>query len=85
MNIRRRYIEALLGARQTAEAVVEARLVLDVDPYNLPATLLLAHAYLELGLFDRCEQVCNGYLEIAGQCFEFEELRQTVIRRREAA
>jgi serine/threonine-protein kinase len=85
MNIRRRYLEALLASGQTAEAAVEARLILEVDPYNLPATLLLAHAYLELGLLERCEQVCNGYLEVAGQCFEFEELRETITRRKEAA
>jgi len=85
MNIRHRYVEALLAAGQTAEAAVEARLVLDIDPYNFIATLLLAHAYLELGLLDRCEQTCNGYLEIAGQCFEFQELREMVIRRKEAA
>jgi len=85
MNLRRRYIEALLTAGKTAEAAVEAKLVLDIDPYNLPATMLLANAYLELGLYDRCEQVCNGYLDISGQCFEFEELRETAIRRRNAA
>jgi len=85
MNIRRRYIDALLVAGHTAEAAVEARLALDIDPYNLPATLLLANAYLELGLVERCEQVCNGYLEVAPQCFEFEELRSTVLKRAKAA
>jgi len=85
MNIRRRYLEALLALGQTAEAAVEARLLLEIDPYNFPATLLLAHAYLELGLLERCEQVCNGYLEVAGQCFEFEEFRETIARRKEAA
>lgn len=84
MNLRRRYIEALLATGKTAEAAVEAKLVLEIDPYNLPASLLLANAYLELGLLERCEQVCNGYLEISPQCFEFEELRQASIRRRGA-
>jgi predicted Ser/Thr protein kinase len=74
MNIRRRFMEGLMAAGRYDEAAVEAQLMLKIDPYNIPATLLLAHSYLELGLHERCEQVCNGYLEVAGQCFEFEDL-----------
>jgi serine/threonine-protein kinase len=81
MGIRRRFMEALLASGRAVEAAVEAKLALEVDPYNLAVTLVLANAYLELGLHERCEQVCNGYLEIAGQCFEFEELRAAARRR----
>src|SRR6185369_8778741 len=68
-----RYIEALLADGRTKDAAIEALTLLHVDPYNFDASLLLAHAYLELGLLDRCQQVCNGYLEVSGHCFEFQD------------
>jgi hypothetical protein len=69
-----RFIEALLAEGHTEEAAVEALTLLHVDPYNFDASLLLAHAYLELGLLERCQQVCNGYLEVSGHCFEFQDI-----------
>jgi eukaryotic-like serine/threonine-protein kinase len=69
-----RYIEGLLAADRAEDAAVEALTLLRVDPYNFDASLLLAHAYLELGLLDRCKQVCNGYLEVSGHCFEFQDV-----------
>jgi predicted Ser/Thr protein kinase len=84
-NMRLRYIEALLAAGRVDEAAVEAQLLLELDPYNLGASLLLANAYVDLGLLDRAEQVCNWYLSVSPQCFEFEDLHQTVTERRKAA
>lgn len=84
-SMRLRYIEALLTARRADEAAVEAQLLLELDPYNLGAALLLANAYLDLGLLERCDQVCNWYLSVSPHCFEFEELRQNVSLRRQAA
>lgn len=86
VHAQERYIEGLLATDQAADAVVEARTLLTVDPYNFDASLLLAHAYYDLGLYERCEQVCYGYLETSGQCFEFQDiLARTKARLAEAA
>jgi hypothetical protein len=74
LDLHARYVEGLLAAGRAKEAIVEAKMMLHIDPYNLGASLLLAHAYFELGLFAECEQVCNGYLAVSGQCFEFSDL-----------
>lgn len=74
LNVREKYIEALLAASRTREAIVEAKLMLEVDPYNFAASLLLAHGYFEAGLLRECLAVCKGYLAQSGQCFEFSDL-----------
>ena len=65
------------------EAAVEARLLLDQDPYHFNGNLLLANAYYALGLYEDCAAVCDAYLAVAGHCFEFADLRQQCARRRE--
>lgn len=73
-NLHLRYVEALLHLNRSAEAIVEAQLVLEDDPYNFDATLHLAQGYFDVGLPEQCEQVCNGYLAVSGISFEFEEM-----------
>lgn len=76
ITVQLRYTEALLAAGNARQAVVEAKLVLCVDLYNVGATLILAHAYFELGLHTLCIQVCDAYLAVMGYGFEFANLRQ---------
>jgi hypothetical protein len=57
-------------------AVIEAKLVLSIDSYNFSATLLLGQSYLGLGLREEAVLVCDGYLSVSPQSFEFRELRQ---------
>lgn len=66
MNIRQKYIELLLLSNQFKEAVVESKLSLEIDPYNFGLSLLLANSYFEVGLYEECIEICNGYLAIAG-------------------
>src|SRR5262249_39018762 len=49
LNIHERYLQALLARGKNEEAIVEARVMLQTDPYNFSASLLLAHAYLQVG------------------------------------
>jgi hypothetical protein len=81
LHLHQKYVEALLAAERHREAVVEARLVLRQDAYNFGASLLLAHAYFELGLYEACTATCNAYLAVTGYCFEFAELRSSCDRR----
>ncbi|HYN20881.1 MAG TPA: hypothetical protein VE078_07975, partial [Thermoanaerobaculia bacterium] len=74
LNVREKYIEALLAAGRTRDAIVESKLMLEVDPYNFAASLFLAHGYFETGLLQECLAVCHGYLAQSGQCFEFADL-----------
>lgn len=74
LNLHQRYTEALLNDGLAEDAIVEAKLMLTVDPYSFEATLLLAHAYYETGLLEECRATCHGYLSVAGHCFEFSEL-----------
>jgi serine/threonine-protein kinase len=76
-----KYAEALFARGRVKEAAVEARLLLDQDPYHFNANLLLANAYHTLGLLDDCLAVCDGYLAVSGYCFEFGELREQCRRR----
>lgn len=75
INVHQKYAEALLFYGQTKEAVVEAKCILDIDPYNFGATLLLAHGYFDLGLYGECDAVCNHYLAASGYSFEFSDLK----------
>lgn len=74
MNLHQKYAEMLLSVGRAKEAIVEAKRILEIDPYNFGATLLLAHGYFEVGLYRECESVCNGYLAISGYSFEFSDL-----------
>jgi len=75
LEVRQKYAEALLAQGHLKEAIVEAKLMLHEDPYNMATGLLLAHSYFELGLFDLTISVCDSFLAVAGYCFEFRELR----------
>lgn len=70
-----KYAEALAARGRHADAAVEARLMLEQDPYNFSANLLLANGYFTLGLYGDCARVCDNYLAVSGFCFEFAELR----------
>ncbi|NER05288.1 MAG: protein kinase [Okeania sp. SIO3C4] len=76
MNLRQKYIELLLFNSQVEEAIVEAKLALEVDPYNFGVTLLLANSYFEIGLYEECKQVCDYYLAISTYSFEFSALKE---------
>ena len=75
INIRQKYIELLFLNGQFKEALVESKLSLEVDPYNFGLNLLLANSYFEVGLYDECIQVCDGYLAVTGYSFEFSDLK----------
>jgi hypothetical protein len=74
-HIQQKYVEGLVSRGRLSEAAVEAQLIIENDPYNFGAHLLLAHAYFELGCTAQCSVVCTRYLEVSGYCFEFDELR----------
>jgi serine/threonine-protein kinase len=76
-----KYAEALFARGRVKEAAVEARVLLRQDPYHFSANLLLANAYLGLGLWEDCVAVCDRYLAVSGYCFEFHELREQCRRR----
>ncbi|MCR4413217.1 MAG: serine/threonine protein kinase [Thermoguttaceae bacterium] len=75
-DLHHRFAEALLAQGHAGEAAIEARLIIQRDPYHFAANLLLAHAYLELKCYSSCRRVCDHYLAASGHCFEFAELRQ---------
>jgi hypothetical protein len=76
-----KYAEALYARGKIIEAAAECRLLLRQDPYNFAGSLLLANAYLALGLRRECADLCDWYLDISGYCFEFAELREQSMRR----
>ncbi|NEQ84511.1 MAG: protein kinase, partial [Moorea sp. SIO2I5] len=76
MNLRQKYIDLLLFNGQIEEAIVEAKLALEVDPYNFGVTLILANSYFEVGLYEECKQVCDYYLAISTYSFEFSDLQE---------
>ncbi|NET43151.1 serine/threonine-protein kinase [Okeania sp. SIO2B3] len=76
MNLRQKYIELLLFNGQIEEAIVEAKLALEVDSYNFGVTLLLANSYFDVGLYEESKQVCDYYLAISSYSFEFSDLKE---------
>jgi tetratricopeptide (TPR) repeat protein len=74
--VRQRLAELYSFTGRLKEAVVEAKLVLSIDPFNFSASLLLGESYARLGLREQAVAVCDGYLAISPQSFEFAELRQ---------
>jgi serine/threonine-protein kinase len=76
-----RYAELLFARGDHRSAAVEARLLLEQDPYHFDGNLLLANAYAALSLWDDCRRVCDDYLQVAGYCFEFAELRRQCLGR----
>jgi serine/threonine-protein kinase len=76
-----KYAEALYARGRIIDAATECRLLLRQDPYNFAGCLLLANAYLALGLKRECVELCDWYLDVSGYCFEFAELREQSTRR----
>lgn len=76
-----KYAEALAASGRDRDAAVEARLLLDTDPYHFTGNLFLAQCYYRLGLYGDSLKVCNDYLTVAGYGFEFTELRDECQRR----
>ncbi|MDZ8240268.1 MAG: serine/threonine-protein kinase [Nostoc sp. ChiQUE01a] len=75
-NVHQKYIELLFLDKRFEEAIVESKLALDIDPYNFAATLFLANGYFEVGLYEKCIEVCNGYLSISNYSFEFSDMKK---------
>ncbi|MFN6468704.1 MAG: protein kinase domain-containing protein [Nostoc sp. SerVER01] len=75
-NVHQKYIELLFLERRFEEAIVESKLALDIDHYNFAATLFLANGYFEVGLYEKCIEVCNGYLSISNYSFEFSDMKE---------
>lgn len=76
-----RYAELLAAQGDHRRAAVESRLLLVQDPYHFNGNLLLANSYASLGLWSDCLAVCDDYLQVAGYCFEFGELKQQSLAR----
>ncbi len=76
MNVHQKYIELLFLEKRFEEAIVESKLALDVDPYNFSVTLFLANGYFEVGLYEKCIEVCNGYLSVSNYSFEFSDMKE---------
>lgn len=75
INLRQKYIELLLLSGKIEDAIVEAKLTLEIDPYNLGINLLLATGYFDAKLYEQCIQVCDNYLALCGYSFEFSDLK----------
>ena len=71
---RMKYVEAMLAQGHMEDVIVECQLILEIDPYNFNANLLLANALIEMGLFADAAVVCREYLGVSGYCFEFQML-----------
>lgn len=71
---RLKYVEAMLAQGLMEDVIVECQLILEIDPYNFNANLLLANALVEMGLFEDAATVCREYLDVSGYCFEFQML-----------
>ena len=69
-----KYVETMLSLGHLEDVIIECQLILEIDPYNFSANLLLANALIELGLFEDAATVCREYLEVSGYCFEFQML-----------
>ncbi|MDX1943876.1 MAG: serine/threonine-protein kinase [Pirellulaceae bacterium] len=80
VRLHQRYVEALLAHGHPDEAAVEARLLLENDPYDFTASLQLAQAYFDLRLYRLCQKVCDEYLAVAGYSFEFADLKQQCVQ-----
>ncbi len=76
INVHQKYVEVLLSFGRVKEAIVESKRLIEIDPYNFGANLMLAHGYFEVGLFEECLQVCNNYLAILSYSFEFSDLQE---------
>lgn len=74
--LRQRYAETLFDSGYTDIAVVEARLIIQQDPYNIGAMLLLVHGYFELGLYQSAIEACDAYLSVFGHSFELTMMKQ---------
>jgi serine/threonine protein kinase len=78
---RLKFVEAMLANGMLEDVAIECRLILEIDPYNFNANLLLANTLVELGLLDDAVAVCRNYLAVSGYCFEFQMLLDRCQRR----
>lgn len=74
-----------LAGGNPGEASVQAKLVLDRDPYNYEATLLLVTALSSLEQDEPLSQLCNRYLNANPHCFELRELQSAIVKRSPSA
>ena len=84
VSLGQKYVESLMAGGRAADAVVESKLLLANDGYNVGGNLLLAQSYFDLGLYPQCAQVCEDYLRVTGYCFEFADLKKECQQRMEA-
>lgn len=80
INLYQKYIELLLLDGQNETAIVESKILIEIDPYDFGANLLLANGYLEVGLYEECIQVCNNYLALSGYSFEFSDIKDQCLK-----
>jgi hypothetical protein len=73
LAIRTELARAFLAEQNPTRAAVQARLVIDRDPYNYEATLLLATALRALRQHSVCARICQRYLAANPHCFELQE------------
>jgi serine/threonine-protein kinase len=83
--VRQRLAEMYFLRDQFTAAIIEAKLILSIDAYNFATSLLLAQSYARIGLLDEAEAVCEGYLTVSPQSFEFIELREYCLTARNSS
>lgn len=76
LYLRQKYAELLFAAGKQEEATIEAKMMIEIDPYNFGANLLLSQGYYSLQLYNECTLVCDNYLATSGNSFEFFDLKQ---------
>lgn len=75
VSLHQRYAEMLFALGHVNSAVVEARLILMEDRYNVGAILLLIHGYFQMNLHRSCVETCDAYLLVFGYSFELTSMR----------
>lgn len=75
LAIRLRLAEAYTAIGDLKNCIAEAQLVLDTDPYNFQANLLVAESYLQLGCPDLSMRTCTTFHVHCGDYFEFSDIR----------
>jgi tRNA A-37 threonylcarbamoyl transferase component Bud32 len=81
--VRQRLTELLSFTNRPRDAIVEAKLALFIDPYNFAISLLLGESYFQVGLLGEAIAVCDGYLAVSPQSFEFGDLRRRCLEARQ--
>jgi hypothetical protein len=79
MALRMELARAFLGEGNPKRAAVQAKLVLDRDPYNYDAVLCLVTALEALGQRAICNQICDRYLAVNPHWFELRNVRARLV------